>query len=57
MMIRFVNTACGCSKIELEEFEGTRNCKGFVPGCENWQSQYLQAIKEKIVCKNKCKVL
>jgi len=38
----------GCNKLEIEEFEGVRNCANFAPCFENWQDEYRKALlKEK----------
>ena len=37
----------GCNKLELESFNGTRNCRRFIPAFTDWRSAYDKAIKEK----------
>ena len=37
----------GCNKLELENFNGIRNCKGFYPAYKNWEEKYYKALKEK----------
>lgn len=34
----------GCNKLELESFNGVYRCNNFVPGIENWQEKYRNAI-------------
>ena len=37
----------GCNKLELESFNGTRNCRRFIPAFTDWRNAYDKAIKEK----------
>lgn len=34
----------GCNRLEEENFEGTRNCKDFLPAKENWQIEYYKKL-------------
>mgnify|MGYP003571329884 CR=1 FL=1 len=43
----------GCNKLEINNFIGTRNCKGFVPGYENWRQMYDRALKNNLKNKEK----
>lgn len=38
----------GCNKLSDYNFIGTRNCKGFVPGYQNWRELYEKSIKENL---------
>jgi len=38
----------GCNKLENYNFIGTRNCKGFVPGYENWREMYEKALQNNL---------
>ena len=44
------NTACkycyGCNKLELEDFNGVKYCKGFLPAYIDWHKRYYKALKE-----------
>ena len=35
----------GCNKLKYEDFDGVRNCVGFVPDRENWREKLIEAMK------------
>lgn len=36
----------GCEKLADEKFDGVENCRGFVPGYEDWEKRFYKALKE-----------
>lgn len=36
----------GCIQLEIEMFEGVRNCKNFIAGIDNWQELMRKVLKE-----------
>lgn len=38
----------GCNKLENYLFNGTRNCKGFIPGYKNWREMYEKSLKDNL---------
>ena len=36
----------GCNKLELEDFNGVKYCKGFLPAYIDWYKKYYKALKE-----------
>ncbi len=36
----------GCNKLELENFNGVKHCKGFLPAYIDWQKKFYKALKE-----------
>lgn len=38
----------GCNKLSDYNFIGIRNCKGFVPGYNNWRELYEKSIKNNL---------
>lgn len=35
----------GCNKLEIEQYDGVRNCKNFMPSREDWQEKWKEALK------------
>ena len=44
------NTICkyclGCNRLEIENFDGVKNCNGFISAYSDWQERYYKALKE-----------
>lgn len=36
----------GCNKMELEYFNGTRNCRNFTSVTEEWEKQWREELKK-----------
>ena len=35
----------GCNRLEIEHFNGVKNCNGFVPAYSDWQERFYKALK------------
>ena len=37
----------GCERLSDEQFNGARNCKGFMPAVEKWQEMMREELKKR----------
>jgi len=37
----------GCERLTNEQFDGVRNCKGFIPAMQNWQERLREELRKK----------
>lgn len=37
----------GCSRLEIENFNGVRNCKDLIPVVANWQEKIREELRKK----------